>query len=71
MPNRVPGGNALKGGISMFSLFAATEPSAVFALEWLAWIVLVAIAVSVFIALTIKSIYLVLQLFSKPEAKKK
>ena len=55
----------------MFSLFAATEPSAAFALEWLAWIVLVAIAVSVFIALTIKSIYLVLQLFSKPEAKKK
>lgn len=55
----------------MFSLFAATEPDAMFALEWLAWIVLIAVAVSVFIALTIKLIYLVLQLFSKPEAKKK
>lgn len=55
----------------MFSLFATAEPGAGFALEWLAWIVLIAIAVSVFIALTIKLIYIVLQLFSKPEAKKK
>lgn len=55
----------------MFSLFATAEPSALFALEWLAWIVLISVAVSFFIALTIKLIYLVLQLFSKPEAKKK
>ena len=55
----------------MFSLFAASQPDTAFAIEWLAWIVLIAIAVSVFIALTIKSIYLVLHLFSKPEGKKK
>lgn len=56
----------------MFSLFAATaEPDALFALEWLAWIVIIAVAVSAFIALTIKLIYLTLQLFSKPEARKK
>lgn len=55
----------------MFSLFAATQPTASFALEWLAWIVLIAITVSVFIALMIKLIYVILQLFSKPEAKKK
>lgn len=55
----------------MFSLFAAAQPSAGFAMEWLAWIVLIAITVSIFIALMIKLIYVVLQLFSKPEAKKK
>lgn len=56
----------------MFSLLAANaNPGASFALEWLAWIVLIAIAVSLFIALTIKLIYFVLQLFSKSEVKKK
>lgn len=55
----------------MFSLFATTEPGTLFALEWLAWIVIIAAAVSTFIALTIKLIYIALQLFSKPEAKKK
>lgn len=55
----------------MFSLFAATEPGALFALEWLGWIVLISAIVSAFIALTIKFIYFALQLFSKPETKKK
>lgn len=55
----------------MFSLFAAVEPNALFALEWLAWIVIIAAAVATFIALMIKFIYFALQLFTKPEAKKK
>ncbi len=55
----------------MFSLLAASGPSATFALEWLAWVIVIAASVAVFIALTIKFIYLVLQIFSKPESKKK